>query len=30
MHNEEIVLTAVFPGYAEYQQRTARVLPGIY
>jgi protein-S-isoprenylcysteine O-methyltransferase Ste14 len=30
MHNEEIVLTAVFPGYAEYRRRTARVLPGIY
>jgi protein-S-isoprenylcysteine O-methyltransferase Ste14 len=30
MHNEEIVLTAVFPGYAEYQRRTVRVLPGIY
>ena len=30
MHNEEIVLTVVFPEYAEYQRRTARVLPGIY
>jgi protein-S-isoprenylcysteine O-methyltransferase Ste14 len=30
MHNEEIVLLAVFPEYVEYQQRTARVLPGIY
>jgi protein-S-isoprenylcysteine O-methyltransferase Ste14 len=30
MHNEEIVLTAVFPAYAEYKRRTARVLPGLY
>jgi protein-S-isoprenylcysteine O-methyltransferase Ste14 len=30
MHNEEIVLAAVFPGYKEYQRRTARILPGIY
>jgi protein-S-isoprenylcysteine O-methyltransferase Ste14 len=30
MHNEEIVLTAVFPAYEEYKRRTARVLPGVY
>lgn len=30
MHNEEIVLTAAFPAYAEYKKTTARVLPGIY
>ena len=30
MHNEEIVLMAVFPAYAEYKRRTARVLPEIY
>jgi protein-S-isoprenylcysteine O-methyltransferase Ste14 len=30
MHNEEIVLIAVFPAYAEYKRKTARVLPGIY
>jgi protein-S-isoprenylcysteine O-methyltransferase Ste14 len=30
MRNEEIVLTTVFPAYAEYKRRTARILPGIY
>jgi protein-S-isoprenylcysteine O-methyltransferase Ste14 len=28
--NEERALTAVFPEYAEYRRRTARLLPGIY
>ena len=30
MHNEETVLAESFPEYAAYQQRTARLLPGIY
>jgi protein-S-isoprenylcysteine O-methyltransferase Ste14 len=30
MHNEETVLAETFPEYAAYQQRTARLLPGIY
>jgi protein-S-isoprenylcysteine O-methyltransferase Ste14 len=30
MHNEELVLTARFPEYAAYSQRTARLIPGIY
>jgi protein-S-isoprenylcysteine O-methyltransferase Ste14 len=30
MHHEEAVLAETFPEYAAYQQRTARVLPGIY
>jgi protein-S-isoprenylcysteine O-methyltransferase Ste14 len=30
MHNEEAVLAENFPEYAAYQQRTARLLPGIY
>jgi protein-S-isoprenylcysteine O-methyltransferase Ste14 len=30
MHNEEAVLAETFPEYAAYQQRTARLLPGIY
>src|SRR3984893_13890317 len=30
MHNEEAVLAESFPEYAAYQQRTARLLPGIY
>jgi protein-S-isoprenylcysteine O-methyltransferase Ste14 len=30
MYNEEAVLTETFPEYAAYQQRTARLLPGIY
>jgi len=28
--NEEAVLAASFPGYARYQARTARVIPGIW
>jgi protein-S-isoprenylcysteine O-methyltransferase Ste14 len=28
--NEEIVLTAVFPEYAAYRRKTARIIPGIY
>lgn len=28
--NEEAVLTKIFSGYATYQQRTARIIPGIY
>ena len=28
--NEEAILTKAFPNYAEYQKRTARVIPGIY
>jgi protein-S-isoprenylcysteine O-methyltransferase Ste14 len=30
MHNEEAVLAESFPEYADYRQRTARLLPGIY
>ena len=30
MHNEEAVLAETFPEYAAYQQRTARLLPGVY
>jgi protein-S-isoprenylcysteine O-methyltransferase Ste14 len=30
MYNEEAVLAETFPEYAAYQQRTARLLPGIY
>jgi protein-S-isoprenylcysteine O-methyltransferase Ste14 len=30
MYNEEAVLAESFPEYAAYQQRTARLLPGIY
>lgn len=30
MYNEEAVLTEIFPEYAAYQRRTARLLPGIY
>jgi protein-S-isoprenylcysteine O-methyltransferase Ste14 len=30
IHNEEAVLAESFPEYAAYQQRTARLLPGIY
>jgi protein-S-isoprenylcysteine O-methyltransferase Ste14 len=30
MHNEEAILAESFPEYAEYRQRTARLLPGIY
>jgi len=30
MDNEEAVLAESFPEYAAYQQRTARLLPGIY
>lgn len=30
IRNEEAILTKVFPSYAAYQQRTARVIPGIY
>lgn len=30
MHNEEAILAEAFPEYAAYQQRTARLLPGIY
>ena len=30
MHNEEAVLAETLPEYAAYQQRTARLLPGIY
>jgi protein-S-isoprenylcysteine O-methyltransferase Ste14 len=30
MHNEETVLADIFPEYAAYRQRTARLLPGIY
>ena len=28
--NEEALLDRVFPGYAAYRQKTARVIPGIY
>jgi protein-S-isoprenylcysteine O-methyltransferase Ste14 len=30
MHNEEAVLTASFPEYAAYRERTARLIPGVY
>jgi protein-S-isoprenylcysteine O-methyltransferase Ste14 len=30
MHNEEIVLGEIFPEYAVYKARTARLIPGIY
>lgn len=30
MHNEEAVLTETFPEYADYREKTARLLPGIY
>jgi protein-S-isoprenylcysteine O-methyltransferase Ste14 len=30
MHNEEAVLAQTFPEYAQYQARTARLIPGIY
>ena len=30
MHNEETVLAETFPEYAAYQEKTARLLPGIY
>jgi protein-S-isoprenylcysteine O-methyltransferase Ste14 len=29
MHNEEVILAAVFPEYLAYCERTARILPGI-
>lgn len=29
MHNEELVLTAMFPAYGTYVKTTARVIPGI-
>jgi protein-S-isoprenylcysteine O-methyltransferase Ste14 len=30
MHNEEIILTEILPGYTAYQQSTVRLIPGIY
>ena len=30
MHNEEAVLAGTFPEYTAYQDRTARLIPGIY
>lgn len=30
MHNEEILLTKVFPDYRSYKGRTARVIPWVY
>jgi protein-S-isoprenylcysteine O-methyltransferase Ste14 len=30
MHNEEVVLVGIFPEYAPYQEKTARIIPGIY
>ena len=30
MYEEEKVLAAAFPEYAEYRRRTARLIPGIY
>jgi protein-S-isoprenylcysteine O-methyltransferase Ste14 len=30
MHYEEAILSRVFPGYADYAKRTARLVPGIY
>jgi protein-S-isoprenylcysteine O-methyltransferase Ste14 len=30
MHEEEKVLEAQFPDYADYRRRTARLIPGVY
>ena len=30
MHNEEAVLSEIFPEYATYKANTARLIPGIY
>ena len=30
MRNEEVVLASIFPDYAAYQKRTARIIPGMY
>ena len=30
MWNEEAILSAVFPHYATYKKKTARIIPGIY
>ena len=30
MHEEEKVLAAQFPDYADYRRRTARLIPGVY
>jgi protein-S-isoprenylcysteine O-methyltransferase Ste14 len=30
MRNEETLLTEVFPDYATYREKTARIIPGIY
>jgi protein-S-isoprenylcysteine O-methyltransferase Ste14 len=30
MHNEEVVLMEIFPDYATYKEKTARIIPGIY
>lgn len=30
MRNEEVVLARTFPDYADYQVRTARLIPGLY
>ena len=30
MRNEEVILTAIFPEYLAYREKTARILPGIY
>jgi protein-S-isoprenylcysteine O-methyltransferase Ste14 len=30
MHNEEVILGEIFPEYAAYKARTARLIPGIY
>jgi protein-S-isoprenylcysteine O-methyltransferase Ste14 len=30
MRNEEVVLMEIFPEYAAYKQKTARIIPGVY
>jgi protein-S-isoprenylcysteine O-methyltransferase Ste14 len=30
MHNEEVVLIEILPEYAGYQDKTPRLIPGIY
>jgi protein-S-isoprenylcysteine O-methyltransferase Ste14 len=30
MHNEEVILGEIFPEYAVYKSRTARLIPGVY
>jgi len=30
MRNEEVILGAIFPEYAAYKAKTARLIPGVY